>query len=139
MKKKISLTLKKPMYVGFPVLEISKWKMYNFHHNFMKKKIKHFTLLFTDTYSLCYECDKDPQEIMYKRKEEFNLSNQPKDSKYFCIDNKTVLGKMKDEYGGKSIVKCVGLKSKMYSILDESSNEKSTTKSQWFYRVSRVS
>ena len=26
---------------------------------------------------------------------------------------------MKDEYGGKSIVKFVGLKSKMYSILDE--------------------
>ena len=27
---------------------------------------------------------------------------------------------MKDEYGGKSILKFVGLKSKMYSILDES-------------------
>ena len=35
---------------------------------------------------------------------------------------------MKDEYGGKSIVKFVGLKSKMYSILDESNNEKSTSK-----------
>ena len=33
---------------------------------------------------------------------------------------------MKDEYGGKSILKFVGLKSKMYSILGESSNEKST-------------
>ena len=35
---------------------------------------------------------------------------------------------MKDEYGGKSILKFVGLKSKMYSVLDESSNEKSTKK-----------
>ena len=35
---------------------------------------------------------------------------------------------MKDEYGGKSILKFVGLKSKMYSILDESNNEKSTSK-----------
>ena len=35
---------------------------------------------------------------------------------------------MKDEYGGKSIVKFVGLKSKMYSILDESNNEKITSK-----------
>ena len=35
---------------------------------------------------------------------------------------------MKDEYGGKSFVKLVGLKSKMYSILDESNNEKSTNK-----------
>ena len=35
---------------------------------------------------------------------------------------------MKDEYDGKSILKFVGLKSKMYSILDESNNEKSTNK-----------
>ena len=35
---------------------------------------------------------------------------------------------MKDEYDGKAIVKFVGLKSKMYSILDESNNEKITSK-----------
>ena len=35
---------------------------------------------------------------------------------------------MKDEHGGKSILKLVGLKSKMYSILDESNDEKITTK-----------
>ena len=29
---------------------------------------------------------------------------------------------MKDEYGGKSILKFVGLTSKMYSILDENNN-----------------
>ena len=52
----------------------------------------------------------------------FDLSNYPKSSKYFCSNNKKVLGKMKDEYGRKSIVKFVGLKSKMYSILDESNN-----------------
>ena len=62
-EKKISLTLNKPIYVGFTVLEISKWEMYNFHYNFMIKKFKHFTLLFTDTDSLCYECDEDPHEI----------------------------------------------------------------------------
>ena len=47
-EKKISLTLKKPIYVGFTVLEISKWEINNFHCKFMKRKIKHFTLLFTD-------------------------------------------------------------------------------------------
>ena len=35
---------------------------------------------------------------------------------------------MKDEYGGKWIVKFVGLKSKMYSIPHEINNEKSTNK-----------
>ena len=36
---------------------------------------------------------------------------------------------MKDEYGGKSIVKFVGLKFKVHSILDESNNEKIKSKS----------
>ena len=35
---------------------------------------------------------------------------------------------MKDEYDGKSILKFVALKSKMYSILDESNNKKITSK-----------
>ena len=65
---------------------------------------------------------------MYKYKELFDLSNFPVSSKYCCSDNKKVVGKMKDEYGGKLILKFVGLKSKMHSILDESSNEKSTKK-----------
>ena len=37
---------------------------------------------------------------------------------------------MKDEYGGKSILKFVGLKSKMYSMLDENNNEQCTNKGQ---------
>ena len=48
-EKKISLTLSKPIYVGFTVLKISKWEMYNFHYNFMEKKFRNGTLLFTDT------------------------------------------------------------------------------------------
>ena len=71
---------------------------------------------------------KPTHKKVYKYKNLFDLSNYPKSSKYFCSDNKKVVGKMKDEYGGKSILKFVGLKSKMYSILDESSNKKSTNK-----------
>ena len=65
---------------------------------------------------------------MYKYKELFDLSNLPLSSKYYCSDNKKGLDKMKDEYDGKSILKFAGLKYKMYSILDESNNEKITNK-----------
>ena len=53
-EKKISLTLNKLTYVGFAVLELSKWEMHNFYHKFMIKKFN-TKLLFTDTDSLCYE------------------------------------------------------------------------------------
>ena len=50
-EKKISLTLNKPIYLGFTVSEISKWEIYNFHYNFMIKK-SNTRLFFTDTDSL---------------------------------------------------------------------------------------
>ena len=53
-EKKAPLTLNKPIYVGFTVLELSKLEMYNFHYNFMIRKFNS-KLLFTDTDSLCYE------------------------------------------------------------------------------------
>ena len=87
-------------------------------------------LLLTETDSLCYELhEKNLYKKMYKFKELFDLSNLPVSSEYYCSDNKKALGKMNDEYGGKSIIKFVGLKSKMYSMLDESNNEKITSKS----------
>ena len=45
------LTFKKLVYVGFAVLELSKWLMYDFYYNFLKKKFDP-ELLFTDTDSL---------------------------------------------------------------------------------------
>ena len=132
MKKKELLTLNKPIYVGCTVLELSKLEMYKFHYDFMKKKCKKCILLFTDTDSLCYEIDEDFYEIMHQHKEFFDLSNQPRDSKYYCNDNKKVPGKMKDEYGRTPIYEFIGLKSKMYSICSKN-NEKSIFKGRNSY------
>ena len=48
------LMLNKPIFVGFTVLELSKWLMYDFHQNFIKNHVGAKSL-FTDTDSPTYE------------------------------------------------------------------------------------
>ena len=43
-----NLVLNKPIYVGFTVLDLSKWLVYDFHYNFVKKNFN-VELFFTDT------------------------------------------------------------------------------------------
>ena len=38
-ERKPVLTLNRPIYVAFTVLKLSKWLMYDFHYNFIKKKL----------------------------------------------------------------------------------------------------
>ena len=122
------LTLKKPIYLGFTVLELSKWLMYDFHYNFTKKYFD-TELLFTDAYNLSYKIkSEDVYEEFFKHKHLFDFSNYPKDSKFFDETNKKVIGKMKDESEGKIIDEFVGLKSKMYSMKNIDGKESNTAK-----------
>ena len=109
------LILNKPICIGITVLDLSKWKMYDFD-NFIKKNFD-AELLFTDADSLTYEIkSKDVYEEFFKWKDLVDFSNYSKDSKFFNWTNKKVISKMKDEFGGVIITEYVGLKSKMYSI-----------------------
>ena len=122
------LTLNKPIYVGFTVLELSKWLMYEFHYNFIKK---HFDaeLLFTDTNSLTYEIKSDDvYEEFFERKHLLDFTNISKDSKFYDSQNEMVVGKTKDEDKGILINRFVGLKSKMHSMLSDDGKESNTAK-----------
>ena len=122
------LMLNKPIYVGFIVLELSKWLMYDFHCNFIKKNFD-AELLFTDTDSLAYEIkSEDVYEEFFKQKHLFDFSNYPKGSKFFDETNKKVIGKMKDEVGGVIVDEFVGLKSKEYSMKKIDDKELKTAK-----------
>ena len=120
--------LNKPIYVGFTTLDLSKWKMYEFHYKFIKKNFD-AELLITDTDSLTYKIkSEDVYEEFFKWKDLFDFSNYSKDSKFFDETNKKVIGKMKDEFGGVIVDEFVGLKSKMYSIKKIDGKECNTAK-----------
>ena len=116
-KKKV-LTLNKPIYVRFCILELSKLLMYQFHYDYVLKTFDDVKLLFTDTYSLVYEIrGGNVYEQCFKDKELFDFSGYDKNTICYCDTNKKVLGKMKDEFNGNKIDEFVGLKSKMYSLI----------------------
>ena len=113
-----TLTLNKPIYVGFCILELSILLMYQFHYDYVLKTFNNAKLLFTDTDFLVYEIkDSNFYQQCFKDKELFDFSGYSKDSIYFDDSNKNKLGKMKDEFNGNKIDEFVGLKSKMYSLI----------------------
>ena len=120
---KTVLTINKPVYVGFNILDLSKLLMYEFHNKYIGSKFD-AKLLFTDTDSLVYEIKtEDVYEDFYQDKNLFDFSDYPLNSKLFDPVNKKVIGKMKDEIKGKNINEFIGLKSKMYSLISVDNKE----------------
>ena len=92
--------------------------MYQFHYEYVLKTFKSAKLLLTDTDSLIYEINGyNAYGQHFKDKDLFDFSGYPKDSVYYDISNKKVLGKMKDEFNGTKISEFIGLKSTMYSLI----------------------
>ena len=102
-KIKPVLTLNKPIYVGFSILDLSKTLMYEFHYKYIKSKFD-AKLLLTDTGSSIYEIKtRDVYEDFYEDKNLFDFTDYPLDSKFFYPVNETVIGKMKNEFKAKLI------------------------------------
>ena len=96
--------------------------LYRFHYDVMKKDFgARARLLFTDTDSLIYEVETpDFYRCMAQgRFDHYDMSNfDPSGPIYLpdMMDNKAVVGMMKDECAGQPIIEFVGLRPKMYSF-----------------------
>lgn len=114
------LHLNKPIYIGFTVLELSKYHMYDFHYNVIKNFYDNdsINLLYIDTDAFFYEVFTEdlyddfnnPKVSMY-----FDMSDYPVEHKCYSIQNKKVLGAFKDECRGELISKFIGLRPKLYA------------------------
>ena len=99
---KVKLTLNRPIYVEFVVLDLPKTLMYDFHYNYIKGKYPDSTLLFTLTNSLtCQIQTCNLYEDFYTDKHLFDFSGYEKESPFYNDENKKVINKMKDELNGE--------------------------------------
>ena len=89
------LKLNRPIQVGFSVLDLSKYLMFDFHYNKWLTIFPKSTVLFTDTDSLAYEVlDDDLYSGMGKHSDLFDFSEYSKDNPLYSQENMKVVGKM---------------------------------------------
>ena len=124
--KKAKVKMKKPIYLGLSILEISKTFMYEFLYDYMKPK-------YGDNVKLCY-MDTD-RFIMHIKTEDFyeDIANDVEkrfDTSIYEVNrplptgqNKKVIRLMKDELGGKIMTEFVALRPKTYSYLTDDCEE----------------
>ena len=98
---KVELTLNRPIYVEFAMLDLSKMLMYDFDYKYIKRKYPESTLLFTYTDSITYKIQ--PNNLykdFFADKHLFDFSEYKKESLFYNGENKKVISKIKDELNG---------------------------------------
>ncbi|XP_008209205.1 uncharacterized protein LOC100118481 [Nasonia vitripennis] len=96
------ISVRKPIYIGLAVLDLSKSLVYRFHYEYMQERVgDNAKLLYTDTASLIYEVSDVDMYVL-------SINNIPR-------VNKKKVELMKDECNGNIMTEFVGLRSKMYS------------------------
>ena len=117
---KIKVLMNKPVYLGQAILDLSKILMYEFHYDYMKPKYgEKLKLCYMDTDSFVYHIKTEDfyEDIKDDVENKFDTSGYSiEDKRPLPIGvNKKVLGKMKDELGGKIMTEFCCLRSKMYA------------------------
>ncbi|KAK3801763.1 hypothetical protein RRG08_043778 [Elysia crispata] len=133
---KSRLVLNRPVYVGMSILDLSKTLMYDFYYGQLKNQYgDRCQLLYTDTDSLLLEIQtKDVYRDMGKHAELYDTSDYPREHTLHSVENKKVLGKMTDECAGRPIAEYIGLRPKMYSILEANGDNTKKAKGVKKYR-----
>ena len=115
---RVSVTYNKPLYVGFTILDISKTVIYNFYYEVLKKQFgSAVSLLYSDTDSIVCQAHTDNfYDHIRNNPEEYDTSNYHLDNIYGIVPNKSIVGKMKDEYAGTPIKNFYGAGAKSYCV-----------------------
>ena len=128
---KTGINMNKPVYLGQAILDLSKTIMYEFHCDYVRPKYcSKVKLCYMDTDSFVYEIGtkdfyRDTAADVEKR---FDTSEYSKDeNRPLPIGkNKTVIGLMNNELGGKIMTEFVALRAKKYAYrkIDKNVEEK---------------
>ena len=123
--KRTKVKMNKPIYLGLPILEISKLLMYEFWYDYMKPKYgDNVKLCYMDTNSFIMNIKTEDfcKDIANDVEKRFDISNYECDS-LPTGKNKKVIGLMKDELGGRVMTEFVALRPKTYSYLTDDCKE----------------
>ena len=120
--RKTEVLMDKPIAVGQAILDISKVLMYEFYYDYLKPKYQDKVKLCymdTDNFILQIQTDDFYEDISNNVDKWFDTSNYDKnDSRPLEIaKNKKVIGKFKDELGGKVLIEFVALRAKLMHTL----------------------
>ena len=118
--KRIKVKMNKSIYLGLPILEISKLLMYEFWYDYMKPEYGDYVnLCYTDTDSFIMNIKTEDfyKDVANDVEKRFDTSNYEVDRPLPTGKNKKVIGLMKDELGGRIITEFVALRPKTYSYL----------------------
>ena len=129
--KKTKVKMNKPIYLGLPILEISKILMYEFWYDYMKPKYndsEKLCYMDTDSFIMNIKTNDFYKDISNDVENRFDTSNYEVNRPLPIEKNKKIIGLMKDELGGKIITEFVTLRPKTYSFLTDDGKENKKAK-----------